>query len=81
MKFVLNTKLNRGSFRLIQHPNTDKHELASIVFDAVSIEAIQYIESTKLSASLGDLRLYDGSTENTIYPQLIGVKKSTRRGT
>ncbi|KAI9302632.1 hypothetical protein BJ944DRAFT_290009 [Cunninghamella echinulata] len=81
MKFVLNTKLNRGSFRLIKHPNTDKHELASIVFDAVSIEAIQYIESTKLSASLGDLRLYDGSTENTIYPQLIGVKKSTRRGT
>ncbi|CAO3643748.1 unnamed protein product [Cunninghamella blakesleeana] len=80
MKFVLNTKLNRGSFRLVQRPNADKHELTSIVFDSVSIEAIQYIESTKISASLGDLRVYDGSTENTLYPQLIGVKKSTRKG-
>lgn len=80
MKFVLNTKLNRGSFRLIQHPNADKHELTSIVFDSVSIEGIQYVESTKLTASLGDLRVYDGSTKDTLYPQLIGVKKSTRRG-
>ncbi|KAG0185188.1 hypothetical protein DFQ28_009826 [Apophysomyces sp. BC1034] len=81
MKFTLSTKLNKGSFSLWQQPHSDKpHELASIVFDTVAIDVTQYIESMKASASLGDLQLYDGSTANTLYPQLIGVKKPKNGG-
>ncbi|KAI8340848.1 hypothetical protein BC941DRAFT_227149 [Chlamydoabsidia padenii] len=81
MKFVLNTKLNRGSFRISQHPHTTKHQLTSIVFERVGIEVIQYTDSMKISTSLGDLQLYDGSTKDTLYPQLIGVKKEDGKGT
>jgi vacuolar protein sorting-associated protein 13A/C len=81
MKFVLNTKLNRGSFRILQHPHTTKHQLTSIVFENVGIEVIQYTDSMKIATSLGDLQLYDGSTKNTLYPQLIGVKKEDGKGT
>lgn len=41
----------------------------------MTVDVIQYIESLKISTSLGDLQLYDGLTPNTLYPQLIGVKK------
>jgi vacuolar protein sorting-associated protein 13A/C len=81
MKFVLRTKLNRGSFRLLKHPHTTKHQLTSIVFDTVGIEVIKYTDSMKISTSLGDLQLYDGSTRDTLYPQLIGVKKESGKGT
>ncbi|KAF7728851.1 hypothetical protein EC973_005477 [Apophysomyces ossiformis] len=78
MKFNLSVKLNKGSFTIRQQPHSvQPRELASIVFDNVSMEVTQYVESMKASASLGDLRLFDGSTENTLYPQLIGVKQET----
>ncbi|SAL98237.1 hypothetical protein [Absidia glauca] len=79
MKFVLNTKLKRGSFGLVQHPHGSKQQISSIVFDTVGVEVIKYVESMKISAQLGDLQLYDGITENTIYPQLIGVKKDNAK--
>jgi vacuolar protein sorting-associated protein 13A/C len=50
-------------------------ELISIIFDAVSVDVTQYVESTKVAAALGDLQLFDGATKGTIYRQLIGVKK------
>ncbi|KAI9279983.1 hypothetical protein BY458DRAFT_470198 [Sporodiniella umbellata] len=66
----VNTKLNRGSFTL----NTKGKELFSLVFDKVSAEMTQYVESLKVSAALGDFQLFDGNQE-TIYSQLVGVKK------
>ncbi|CAO3579446.1 unnamed protein product [Absidia cylindrospora] len=80
-KFVLNTKLNRGSIQLIQNPHSTKHQIASIVLDTVGIQAIQYADSMKISTTLGDLQLFDGSTKDTLYPQLIGVKKDSANGT
>lgn len=79
MKFVLNTKLKRGSFGLVQHPHTTKQQISSIVFDSVGVEVVKYVESMKISTQLGDLQLYDGITENTLYPQLMGVKKNTTK--
>ncbi|KAG2213335.1 hypothetical protein INT46_007194 [Mucor plumbeus] len=75
-----NTKLNRGSFTLRQNAKKPTElDLLSIVFDAVSIDITQYLESMKIAAALGDLQLFDGSTKDTIYHQLIGVKKKNNR--
>ncbi|KAI8376296.1 uncharacterized protein BYT42DRAFT_594245 [Radiomyces spectabilis] len=79
MKFILNTKLNRGSFTLRRRPHAEHPEnLASIVFDTVTVGVTQYVESLKIAAGLGDIQLYDGASKDTLYPQLIGVKKSTQ---
>ena len=81
MKLSINTKLKRGSLSLMKHVASDRsrRNLASLVFDTVTTDVIQYIESAKIGVSLGDLRLYDNLTPNTIYPQLIGAR--SRDGT
>jgi vacuolar protein sorting-associated protein 13A/C len=75
MKALIHVKLKRGSFALRKslHSNV-KEDLVTLVFDTVTCDIIQYIEALKVSAALGDLRLYDGSTEGTLYRKMIGVK-------
>ncbi|CEP17102.1 hypothetical protein [Parasitella parasitica] len=80
IKFIIKAKLNRGSFTLRQDVKKPTElELLTLVFDAVSIDVTQYLESMRVGAALGDLQLFDGSTKGTIYHQLIGVKKNNNR--
>lgn len=72
----LRTTLNKGSFTIKRDPHAEKPvEIVSLIFDTVMLGAIRYVDSFKLSAALGDLRLYDGVTKNTQYRQLIGAKE------
>ncbi|KAI9272903.1 hypothetical protein BDA99DRAFT_569176 [Phascolomyces articulosus] len=82
MKLSINTKLKRGSLSLMSHVENDqaRHDLASLVFDTVTTDVVQYIESAKIGVTLGDLRLYDNLTPNTIYPQLIGARNRDGTG-
>lgn len=76
----MKTKLNRGSFTLKQDVKKKTAiDLLSVVFEAVSVDVTQYVESMKVAGALGDLQLFDGSTKGTIYHQLIGVKKGNNR--
>ncbi|KAG0173105.1 hypothetical protein DFQ30_008890 [Apophysomyces sp. BC1015] len=72
----LRTTLNKGSFTIRRNPHAENPvELVSLVYDTVMLGAVQYVESLKATAALGDLRLYDGVTKNSQYRQLIGVKQ------
>ncbi|CAO3587114.1 unnamed protein product [Absidia cylindrospora] len=76
MLLSLRTSLNKGSFTIKRDPHAhNSSELVSLVFDSVMLGSTIYVESWKASASLGDLRLYDGVTENTRYHQLVGVSR------
>ncbi|KAI9315667.1 hypothetical protein BX666DRAFT_1957951, partial [Dichotomocladium elegans] len=76
MMFCLRTTLNTGSFTVKRDPHSEKPvDVVSLVFDTVLLGATQYVESFKVTAALGDLRLYDGVTKNTQYRQLIGAKQ------
>ncbi|KAI9493351.1 hypothetical protein BDB00DRAFT_946102 [Zychaea mexicana] len=76
MKLSLRTTLNTGSFTIKRNPHAGQPaEVISLIFDTVILGAIQYVDSFKASAALGDLRLYDGVTRNTQYRQLIGAKE------
>ncbi|OAD68026.1 hypothetical protein PHYBLDRAFT_57710 [Phycomyces blakesleeanus NRRL 1555(-)] len=76
MLLCLRTTLNKGSFTLKREPHANNPlELVSLVFDTVMLGAIQYVDSFKITAALGDLILYDGATKNTQYKKLIGVKQ------
>jgi len=75
MKLSLKTTLNKGSFMLKRHPHaTESTVIGSLVFDMVTTNFTQYMEGFKATAALGDVRLYDDTTEGTLYRQLIGVK-------
>lgn len=72
----LRTTLSKGSFTIKRAPHSESPtEVVSLVFDTVMLGFIQYVESFKASAGLGDMRLYDGITKNTQYRQLIGAKQ------
>ncbi|RUP42956.1 hypothetical protein BC936DRAFT_137841 [Jimgerdemannia flammicorona] len=75
MMLSLRTKLRKGSFALKRYPHTKNLEILSIVFDTVTASLIQYPEGMKMTAGLGDLTLYDGTTEGTLFPKLIRVKE------
>jgi len=80
MKALIHVKLKRGSFALRKSPHSNiQQDLVTLVFDTVTCDIIQYIESLKLSAALGDLRLYDGSTKGTLYQKMIGVKNKKQK--
>ncbi|KAI7863890.1 hypothetical protein BDF14DRAFT_1998124 [Spinellus fusiger] len=76
MMFSLSTKLKKGSFSLLRNSSSERQQLASVVFDNVTADVTQYVESIKLAAGLGDLKLFDGMTKDSLYPQWVGVKKS-----
>ncbi|KAI8978652.1 hypothetical protein BDB01DRAFT_799548 [Pilobolus umbonatus] len=81
IKFSIKTQLKKGSFNLIQNAKKKNQlDLLNVVFDLVSIDVTQYVESMKVMAALGDLQVYDGSTKGTLYPQFIGVKKVKDKG-
>ncbi|KAI7863658.1 hypothetical protein BDF14DRAFT_1733660 [Spinellus fusiger] len=72
----LRTTLNKGSFTLKREPHSENPvELVSLVFDTVMLGAVQYVGSFVGTAALGDLILYDGTTKDTHYRKLIGVKQ------
>ncbi|RUS21382.1 hypothetical protein BC937DRAFT_92871, partial [Endogone sp. FLAS-F59071] len=75
MMLSLRTKLKKGSFSLKQSPHDRNLEILSLIFDTVTTNLIQYPDGMKLTAGLGDLSLYDGTTPNTLFPQLIRVKE------
>lgn len=80
MKAQIHVKLKRGSFALGSSPHKKNgDDLVTLVFDTVTADITQYIESMKISAGLGDLRLYDGSTKGTLYKKMIGVKTRKQR--
>ncbi|KAG0748282.1 hypothetical protein G6F57_007048 [Rhizopus arrhizus] len=80
IRLVIKTKLNRGSFTLKKNvKKRTEQELLSLVFNAVSLDVTQYVESIKVAAALGDLQLFDGSSQNTTYRQLIGAKTKGNR--
>ncbi|KAI8072416.1 hypothetical protein BC940DRAFT_233832 [Gongronella butleri] len=79
---VMQISLNKGSFAIKRHPHTKQAtDVASIVFDSVLLGSTVYTSSWKVSASLGDLQFFDGITENTKYPQLIGVNRKNDNNT
>lgn len=75
MMLSLRTKLKKGSFSLKKSPHERNLEILSLIFDTVTTDLIQYPDGMKLTAALGDLSLYDRTTPNTLFPQLIRVKE------
>ncbi|CAG7920566.1 unnamed protein product [Penicillium olsonii] len=76
VKLEVNWSLRAGSFTLVQEPHGAANEVMKLVFDNFRAKALQRPDSYLLDLDLGGLKMYDGTTVGTLYPQIVKVKDS-----
>ncbi|KAJ5183662.1 hypothetical protein N7492_001278 [Penicillium capsulatum] len=76
VKLQVNWSLRAGSFTLKQDPHGAANEVMKLVFDNFRAKALQRPDSYLLDIDLGGLKMYDGTTAGTLYPQIVKVKDS-----
>ncbi|OJJ49438.1 hypothetical protein ASPZODRAFT_129900 [Penicilliopsis zonata CBS 506.65] len=76
VKLQVNAGLRAGSFTLKRDPHGKGIEIMKLVFDNFQAKALQRPDSFFLDLDLGGLRVYDGTTEGSLFPQIVKVKDS-----
>jgi vacuolar protein sorting-associated protein 13A/C len=74
LKLRLSAKLKTGSLALRRDPHGAKTDVLAIVWDALQADAVKYTDSMDATVTLGGFRVYDGTTPNSVYPQIVRVK-------
>ncbi|KAF8078623.1 vacuolar protein sorting-associated protein 13, partial [Lyophyllum atratum] len=74
LKARVAAKLNKGSFALKSDPHGQSKEVISVVFDVFQANFIQRPENFEASISLGGFGVFDGTTTDSLYPQIVRVK-------
>lgn len=78
MQMRVLAKLKRGSFALKNNPHQQANDLLSLVFDAFQAGLTQRPNNFEGSLSLGDFRVFDGTTSDSIYRQIVRVKEGEK---
>ncbi|KAH7930968.1 vacuolar protein sorting-associated protein 13 [Leucogyrophana mollusca] len=71
-------ELKKGSFALKTDPRGKSTEVISTVFDSFRADFIQRPNNFEASLSLGGFSVFDGTTPNTLYPQIVQVNNASR---
>ncbi|KAI9155542.1 Vacuolar protein sorting-associated protein [Paramyrothecium foliicola] len=74
VKLCLETSLSTGSFTLKKSLNGELNDLLSLHFDLFKAKALQRQDSILANVSLGGLRVNDGTTPNSLFPEIVRVK-------
>ncbi|KAI0308206.1 hypothetical protein B0F90DRAFT_1833497 [Multifurca ochricompacta] len=77
LKTRLLAKLKRGSFALKTDPHGVAKEVISVIFDEFRATAIQRPDNLEVSTSLGGFSVFDGTTRDTLFPQIVHVKQDS----
>jgi vacuolar protein sorting-associated protein 13A/C len=77
LKARLQAELKRGSFALKTDPHGSAEEIVSVVFDEFQATAIQRRDNLEVSTSLGGFSVFDGTTRDTLFPQIVRVKQDS----
>lgn len=75
LKARIAAKLDKGSFALRTGPGQTE-EVISIIFDVFQANFVQRPDNFEASISLGDFGVFDGTTKNTLYHQIVQVKEN-----
>jgi vacuolar protein sorting-associated protein 13A/C len=71
----IKAKLNKGSLSLRSGPVQSSTDIMSIVFEDLRVKGVQRPTSLDAIVSLGDLHVYDGTTSNSQYPEIVRIKR------
>lgn len=74
IKFQVETSLSTGSFTLKKNPHGQMTDLMSLHFDVFKAKAMVRPDSFLTDVSLGGLRVNDGTTPNSQFPEIVRVK-------
>ncbi|ESZ98798.1 putative Vacuolar protein sorting-associated protein 13 [Sclerotinia borealis F-4128] len=74
IKLQIEASLNTGSFTLKRDPHDNTVEVLSLYFDGFKAKFLQRPESMLADVSLGGLRVNDGTTPDSLFPQIVRVK-------
>ena len=74
VKMQVESSLRTGSFTLKKDPHGQANEVLKLVFDNFRVKALQRPDSFMADLVLGGFRVYDGTTEGTLFPQIVKVK-------
>ena len=74
VKLQVESSLRAGSFTLKRDPHGASTDILKLVFDKFHFKGLQRPDSMLADMSLGGLRLYDGTTEGSLFPQIVKVK-------
>ena len=74
VKMEVNMSLRTGSFTLKRDPHGKSTEILRLLFDSFSTQFLQRTDSMFVKVALEGMRLYDGTTEGSLFPQIITIK-------
>jgi vacuolar protein sorting-associated protein 13A/C len=74
VKLCLEASLSTGSFTLKKSPHRNPMDLLSLHFDVLKAKALQRKDSMLANFSLGGLRVNDGTSPDSVYPEIVRVK-------
>ena len=77
VKLQIESSLRSGSFTLKQDPHGKANEILSLMFDNFQAKALQRPDSLLAEVSLGGMRINDGTTEGSLFPQIVNFKDPT----
>lgn len=77
VKLQIESSLRTGSFTLKRDPHGKANEIMSLMFDNFQAKALQRPDSFLADLSLGGLRINDGTTEGSLFPQIVNFKDPT----
>ncbi|KAH7135967.1 hypothetical protein B0J11DRAFT_425934 [Dendryphion nanum] len=74
VKMEVNLSLRTGSFTLKRDPHGKSENILRLLFDSFSTTFLQRTDSMFAKVALEGMRLYDGTTEGSLFPQIITIK-------
>ncbi|KAG6015320.1 hypothetical protein E4U54_003712 [Claviceps lovelessii] len=74
VSLCLEASLSTGSFTLKKSPHDKPADLLSLHFDVFKAKALKRTDSILANVSLGGLRVNDGTTPDSLYPEIVRVK-------
>lgn len=78
VKIQLKLFLGMGSFALKRDPRGAASEILQLVFDTFSMDFLQRPDSFLVDLSLEELKVHDGTTKDSLYPDMVRVKRSAQ---
>jgi vacuolar protein sorting-associated protein 13A/C len=70
-------KLETGSFTLRTDPHGSSKDLIALNFDDFRFDLGKRVETIEATLGLGGLRVFDGTCEGSLHPQIVRVKELT----
>ncbi|KAK9477512.1 hypothetical protein V1514DRAFT_282762 [Lipomyces japonicus] len=75
VKMQLKVSLAMGSFTLRRDPHGAQSEILKLLFDTFSMSFLQRPDSFLVDLTLQELKVHDGTTPGSLFPDIVRVKK------